>query len=589
MNITRMVLTALCALSGTQLHARHFYQPHRPALTRHNSSMVTGPVTMHTYSSSYMRSADEAFAAHGIRRKPLSSLYFGKSDFRLSNMFKNSLASLDTKNYTPYVRILKMHPRVQYREFGTHLGLTAYTHTKNGRGRIGVRVDVPVMRREVERKDHGSRGPATTQDLVNEQSIKIDKSGGDDEDYRIDRAHTYRLDFLEALPKNTQYESAVTYGSSNTIQVFDRSLHEVSEAIGGAFLTSPESYVPRGENVGVAEATTGKTTLPTDLSSLSPGTVYYALLNADYSDTADAADKTIAKRLADQDLKATVWLVPTFDDVDTLSMNTKSKSIQASMNDALKDFNANQFEWMHDRDYALESAQDNGLGDITIEFFSGYDWEKLSLNGCTGVILPTANGTTQMKNPYEIHLGYRKHTIAFAGLDFDYALGKSNVTLSGNAKYSTALGAEEHRCAMPVGAQIKNMGPVMPVRSSWQFIDAGLLFTLQHPYTAAISLSGGYQFYYKTRDSLAFGHTSVESWLGATYNATTKKFSTANTFVPNEVVSTRHTQSISHSLTGKLNYRISDWMRISGGGSYVIAGKNCPQTIEAHLSCVVAF
>ena len=85
------------------------------------------------------------------------------------------------------------------------------------------------------------------------------------------------------------------------------------------------------------------------------------------------------------------------------------------MNDALKDFRANEFEWLHDRNYHMESAHDVGLGDITIEFFSEYDWERISLNGSFGVILPTANGTTQV-NPYEVHLGLRNHTVLLRAL-----------------------------------------------------------------------------------------------------------------------------------------------------------------------------
>ena len=102
-------------------------------------------------------------------------------------------------------------------------------------------------------------------------------------------------------------------------------------------------------------------------------------------------------------------------------------------------------------------------------------------------------------------------------------------------------------------------------------------------------LSAGYEVYYKTRDHIAFSDTSITSWLGNTYDTATKKFSIPNTYTPDPAVSSRHTQSLSHTLALRTNYRISEWCKVSGGWSYVVAGKNCPQTIQAHLSCVVAF
>ena len=39
-------------------------------------SVPAGTMSVHTYSSTYIRAADEAFTTHGIRRQPLSALVF---------------------------------------------------------------------------------------------------------------------------------------------------------------------------------------------------------------------------------------------------------------------------------------------------------------------------------------------------------------------------------------------------------------------------------------------------------------------------------------------------------------------------------
>ena len=145
MNISRRALILVCALITTQAAARHFYQPHHPALTDITLQVPAGTLSVHTYSSTIFVQPMK----HLLRMvfgAPLSALYFGKSDFRMSNMFANCLVP-PIQNYSPYVRILKMQPRVQYHEIGTHLGITAYKETENRRARMGVRVDVPVIRR----------------------------------------------------------------------------------------------------------------------------------------------------------------------------------------------------------------------------------------------------------------------------------------------------------------------------------------------------------------------------------------------------------------------------------------------------------
>lgn len=588
MNTPRLALVAMVLLASP-LHARYFYTDHTP-LTEHSSYTTDKPFQLHTYASSYTRTAHEAFtSSHGTKVAPLSSLYFGKDEFRMSNMFKNCLAPLDTQYYNPYVRILKMRPRVRYTETGTTLGFKAITTLLNPRIRTGVRVEVPFKYREVERQDSGSRDTAPTQDLVNEQSVRVDASLTDSDDFRIDRTSTYRLDYLEALGKDIDHNSTVSYDSSGSMEIFDRPMFDDGGDLRGAFVAKKESHIPRGQEVFSTASTTGKTILPATLKGLSQGRTYYVDEDTDYSGSSDAASKTVAQRIADQDLKAQIWYVSTFDNESDLDMIAGAKSIQTGMSDTIRNHNANHYEWFHDRDTRFESAQQAGLGDTTLELFTSIDLnDNLAVDVSVGTILPTASGTNSPANPYNIHLGHRNHVVVFAGSILDLQLN-SRMRSVLSARASSAVDYTEKRCAMPIGAQVKNLGVQAPAHVSWYELNGRAELIIMHPFTDNIEYNLGYDLYYKTSDHINFIDSKLESWLGKTYNTTTRAFDVQNTFVPNKAVSAMNSQVLAHTVRASLQYRVSDWMQLSVGGSYVVAGKNCPQTVEAHAGCVIVF
>lgn len=588
MNIPCRVLFALL-LVAQPAHARYFYTDHIPHI-EHDSAGTRGSYQLHTYTSSYTRTAHEAFtASHGTKVGPLSALYFGKDEFRMSHMFENCLMPLDTQHYNPYVRVLKFRPRVRYTETGTTLGFKAITTLFNERVRTGVRVEMPFKHREVERQDSGSRDTAPTQDLVNEQSVRVDVSDLDSDDFRIDRTSAYRLDYLEALGKDIDHNSTVSYTEAGSVEIFDRPMYESGGVLRGAFITIPESSVPRGQKVFSSDLTTGKTVLPATLTDLSEDHTYYVDEDTNYSGTSDSATKTVAQRIADQDTKAQIWYVSTFDDTTSLDMNDGAKSIQTGMADTVRNFNANHFEWFHDRGVQLESAQQTGIGDTTLEFFTSVDLhDHVALDVSIGATLPTASGTTAPANPYHIHLGRRNHVMAFVGSSVDVELSKRIRTVV-STQARSAIDYTENRCAMPTGAQVKNLGAISPAHVSWHELSGRAELFIMHPAAQDIEFNLGYNFYYKTNDHINFIDSKIESWLGKKYSTTTRDFTVANTFTPDKNVSALNSEVIAHTVQASLLYRISDWMQLTVGGSYVVAGKNCPQTVEAHAGCVIVF
>jgi hypothetical protein len=581
----------LCATT-TVVSAHNIYLPLVPLQTHHAASHAREHKwTLQTYSTMHYRTAHEAFIKHGTDTKSLSTLYFNSDDFRLSHIFQNCLAPLNTKNYNPYMRVLRMRPRVTYSEHGGTIGGRIETTLgKKKSARIGVRAELPFKRREVERKDAGSRGPAELQDLKSYNQVKIDKTGGG---ISIRDAHGYRLDFVEALPANTSYDPGLSYNSLNgNTKIFATTVNkDTGSVLASVARYSPETIAPRGDDLATSSfATTGKTNLPTDLSTLSEDTFYEFVNGTDYSILLDSHDKTVAQRTADQDAKASTWIITPYDQVaGTIDPNWTA--IQVAIDRTIGYYNENPYEWFHDRGFNLESDQCVGIGDLTVEGYLDADLtDCFTLHLCGGVIAPTASGRTGANNPYLIHLGNRGHTELFAGGGFDLMLNKAQTfCLSADAKYHKAQKATEKIAATAVGAQIKNMGPEVEADVEWEEVNGNAWLHMTHPHTRTVTCSVGYSFHCKSKDRVSFIESSVESWLGKSYNTTTKKFDVANNLTLDETGAQANTQSIAHVIRSRFSYDISPWVNINAGGAYTIAGKNTPQVTELSAGCVVKF
>lgn len=535
----------------------------------------------------YMRSAHRSFGKHGFSTQELPAIFFNKESFRLSNIFENCLVPHNTQYYNPYMRVMTISPRAQYKEQGAIVSMKAERTVFKGKGRWGVRAKLPIRSIEFERLDQGGRRDSQSEDVMKQQK---------NENTQSSLGFGYRLDFLEAMPTKDFRQSQVDYesvlGADTFIRMFGGDTRGVDGIRKSGAIYSPEGYTPRGSRVGVLASGVSTTQLPVGIDNLSGDTVYYLGNSASYAHLSDDAARDVVTRVANQDKKATVWIVSTHDEDGDLITDSASENISKEMKDLMPTFNANCYEWFHDRGYDLDSTREMGIGDLGVELYYEHVLSDRALAHLAFVSsLPTSYGTAGRendfsKNPYQARLGNGHHVELGSRVGFEIE-ALSWLAIHLNGQYTFALERSETLCAVPEGSLIRNMGPGIKADVSWSGFVGNLDFHWCHPYTSDVTGYVGYQFYYKAEDKVRFSESTMESWLGKTYDATVdvRDYTVANLMTLDNIRAGANTEQLAHRVKLGVNYHFSDWLSINAGGSLTIAGQNMPRELDWHLGC----
>jgi hypothetical protein len=163
------------------------------------------------WSSVYSRYADSSFSdEHGTAVEPLAANLFNKADFRLTEIFPESLIKTTAEYYNPLLRTTKLHLRANYSESGLVFGGHWDHRFASDKGRVGIRASLPVRKLRMEKVDvEGVRDGAQLQDVLSIQPIVTDKEG-------VHNSILVRLDFAEALVQTGNRNSAITYGDAGS-------------------------------------------------------------------------------------------------------------------------------------------------------------------------------------------------------------------------------------------------------------------------------------------------------------------------------------------------------------------------------------
>jgi len=547
-------------------------------------------------STIYGTSADKCFLDRLDTKHPLSALYFGSSDFRLSKMFQNCYAATNTEFYNPYLRVLTLNPRVQMEEIGSALSLRIEASVGPKKWlHLGMRGSISFKRRLMQRTDPGWRGNANLQDVVSMAEIIVPGSSTS-----IPNATAYRLDLIEALPADATFAESITYDTLNgNTSVFGIpvnatiSTSDGSNFIGGALVVKPESTIPRTADIGInttpygADGTEVDGYLPDVISNITENSIYEVPTGADYTGILDSSDKSTTVRIKDQDGKAQLWLIGTYTDG---ASSDSFNDIVALTNEKIAQYNQNVYEWFYDRGYQLETTTGEGIGDLRLEGYIASDFSdsfQFRING--GMVLPTARQTTTGKAPYAVHLGNRGHVEVFMGTGITVAIPKTRWFVTADFEYNTALSAYENICATPIGAQIKNMGPEVIAEISWHNAQGSVWLHMPHPKVSQLTLSVGYDWYSKIEDTVRFPSASAPSFLGNSFNLTTSKYTEPNSTTLDPNVAKSCTRAVAHTLRLCSSYTLSRYIKFSVHAGYVLGGRNYPQTTECGVSCTIAY
>lgn len=549
--------------------------------------------SLNIWNALYSREAHKAYQKHSTKTKELTTLYFGKDDFTVSQAFQNSLAPLNSENYIPALRLAHLRPRAQYNESGITFGGRFEYPIWADKGRIGLRASIPFRCIEIEREDFsGVPGNGEIQDVVVNNFV-IQTPGGD-----TYQALAIRLDALEAMRQTADANSFVNYRRpANHVTMGAKDVELTANNFDGtdaintqnqlAIVYSPSGVLPRLAPLDAAFPIADFAQLKAlPVSGVVPDqAAVYAFSQAnDYTNLADQANLTVDQRLAVQAAKETLWMIK-YRDAGNISDDTAlDDALRLGVTESIELLNENVYSWLHDHGVDFNSERRTGLGDIDLDLFYEHRFcKEVIMEAMFGIRIPTSTSDNYVGNPYRPNLGNGNHVELKLGLMVAYQPADW-INMKLDMYYSFALENTEHRPAAFKGAQIHGLGPKADAKVDWGYFVGRLDFNMFHPKTKSLSSTIGYELYAKQKDHVRFKQEKIESWLGKTLD-TTAGSPTQYQFVEDlqtldNSVAEMHTDRIAHRFRGEAAYRFSKYFEMFLGGVFTFAGKNVPRETD---------
>ncbi len=548
------------------------------------------------YSAMHRREAHKAFMDHGTDTKPLTALFFNKSNITLNEIFPDSKMHENAKYYNPFMDLMTIYPRATYYEYGMNIGARFEYPVWNNKGRIGLRANVPFRSIEIERKNIVDKTADPTKDYILYRLVNVKIGDNDDRDVpKIVKA--YNLAFVNRMFQDDRRTKAVE-PLHNDFKVFGQSLalDDIKKEKNFATNIKPSMGVIYSEN--------GKPHEPTD--------DYYWAINANSSVSFDDknAVATIILETGEspsfeslhqsskhiglfstgnnyKNIKTAnydnMWLVSAYNYPGNIVLLADSveKNIELTANL----YKENPYQWLWSKgQFELESTRRTGLGDVDLDLFYEHCFSDEFMGELMlGVRFPTGGSDEYFGNPYKAHLGNGEHfEIKLGGLIAWQPVDWMNLKF--DASWSFVLEATEHRAAAFTGAKIKNIGPKVDADVDWGYFVGHLDFTFFHPKVNDLSTTIGYELYYKTEDNVSFKSKTVTPFYGDHCNGTTSLAqSLDNKLLEN------NTEAIGHKVRCETCYKLNDWLEAFGGGSFTFAGQNLPRETDFHGGINVKF
>ncbi|MBU1008022.1 hypothetical protein KKA53_03015 [Candidatus Dependentiae bacterium] len=552
------------------------------------------------WSSCFTRESHKAFLSHGTSTYPLSTLFFNKSCFNLSEIFPNSYVDPATQYYSPYLGVTQLKPRITYYEKGVSLGARWAHPVYKNKGRVGLRIQVPFRSVEIEREDHGDKDTNQLDDLMTGEIV--DRAGTPAPATDV-YARAIRLDFLQSLPYQDTGELIFGFvGTSPRVLGDDAILWDtaapatVGKRVGvviqadvGAAPRSPDRFLGIHQNPSAAPAVTPVPTALGENGAISDDKQFYFASGADYSalnvNTGSASEKAAAQQKASQ-----LWVTSVHETgADNIpGLSSGSKLMWDRIDWVLNNYNDNVFEWLDDRGFEFATHRRCGIGDVDLDLFYEHQFnDDAAGEVMIGVRFPTGASDNYCCNPYRAQMGNGEHwEIKLGGMIAWQPIDWLNVKVDG--RYSFVLSDDERRMAAFKGACVKNIGPCVKAKVSWEYFVGTVDLNLFHPKTDAISFVLGYEFYYKTKDSIDFKCRTIESWLGNKWDSDTSAW-VENKQTLDHCVAERYTDAITHKIRLETSFRINKYFELFCGGAYTIAGRNAPRDCDGFGGFVVTF
>jgi len=531
------------------------------------------------------------------RTVPLSTLFFGKSEFRGEEAFAGGIL-INRPSGSPGLSFAKLRPRFDYNERGVVLGMHFEKRPECKKWRFGFNFTLPIKSIEIE-QNSDCCCEETLGDVMCIERAHLVPADGDSTcgtdgklgEQAYAEGWSYRLDFLTSLYMPNG-EPLVQYEDGNIkIAGFPTNYNCPPQAT-VVFRKRPDctcyyctSVEPCDSSLTWPLYNPDNGREPNVVTPL-PGDGCTGLSTNQVARTVDDQDYTMLAM--DRCAQASLFVMPFYNNAPEGEGFVYIQPNAQVMKDIIDDIvnyldftgKASASHFFSQRGVCLcKNEYVCGLGDFDTDFYVGYDFDERSfLEFVVSLRLPTGK---KNKNPGRVFYqptgnnGHVETKVGFAG----GRRTKRWFGFSADVVYSHVFEACEKRAAAFRCAQIKNIGPCVDAKVKWGYFLAHADFTLFHPENQNMGFALGYEFYYKKKDDICFCFCDkdprVKDFLGEFHELDARLLS-------------MNTDVATHKIRGEFFHRWC-YFEIYGGASKVLGGWNGMRETEAHIGFDIYF
>ncbi len=537
---------------------------------------------IHTWSAAYYRCADKAFFnveknQNTRKTTSLSTLFFGKEVFRGEEAFAGGTLATDPillAQTNPFLGFARIMPRFDYNEHGAIWGLHVDRRFgEDEKWHAGGKINLPFKVIEIEQNSN-CKLEEIIGDVIRTRQLNLDIPDGIDAT-RIEFAA--RLDFVNSLIRNgttlVRFPPdvvGITIAGRQVVGDTDADTDDI-----------PAAYVIKQDNGELPKAPFRRT--PNDVTgalgadgSGADGATLFFQTNIDYQNNL----------FKNREAQGKVFLVSRQNlnnvGVPTDDVNDGSRGIVTDLLEQLFTssgaFSETASEFFRARGIDLCAHERiAALGDIEAETYVGYgNRDNWFVDGIFGVRLPTGKKNKDSNRLFFQSTGHNRHfevKLALEGGWMPYEWFAFKV----DASFHHAFRRTEKRAALFKGATIRNIGPEIDTRVSWNYFIVHGDLNFFHPHNPDIGSVIGYELFAKRNDNVSFKDVTTATDL----------FERDNQELDAEAFEKR-TNSMSHKFRGEIFHRWN-FFEIFAGASHIVAGRNVMKETEGHVGFAMYF
>ncbi|MGE0009175.1 MAG: hypothetical protein AB7F19_01425 [Candidatus Babeliales bacterium] len=535
------------------------------------------------WAGAFHRQASDALSS-GTNRETLAGLYFGADNFALSELFPVGTP-------LPAEFSIVLSPRFNYDASGAMFGFNINHRMCCGTWDVGIRTNIPFITQTVSLENCCDLlESVTTSTLINPVDRCLINNPAAERIITttapvlgfdtVPLSFAYRLDCLTALAQVVNPE-----GPNDAMVRFDYPKAGLNGRPITEHVAINDKVIDDLQNnpVYVVAVEFGQTpALPFSMTQQQvnqlpflPGNGELAVgQRARFNAATDYGDLAF-----NRDNQRTLWVVPTVDDDGDISVI--AADIRGAVTPWIEDEISQiaqtlvtPIDFLRERGITFNTVHLTGAGDFDLDFYARRnfcsechgDWY---VEGITGIRFPTGKRVSNPGLLLQQPLGNNRH--------FEWKLGVQMGTqpcdwfaFKGDVQFYHVFSRTERVAAAFTGSRIRNIGPTVDAKVSWNYFLGNFDFTFVVP--CAKNCSGvdiGYQPYFKSKDKIRFEQITALNLIGQTA-----------TLDPD--VLENDTNRHGHRIKVELFHKTCSW-EIFGGWLHTFAGKNIQRDSDWYL------